>query len=104
MSEILPLSIAAGAGVALGAGYFGGLWWTVLKGVSSPTPALWFLGSLLLRTSLAMTGFYFASGGQWKRLLAALAGFFAARIIVMRVIRTPQDKAHGLESKVRHAP
>ena len=42
----------------LGALFFGGLWWTVRKGVSSTQPALWFFGSLLLRTSIALAGFY----------------------------------------------
>ena len=37
------------AGLVLGAIFFGGLWWTVRKGLSSQQPALWFLGSMLLR-------------------------------------------------------
>ena len=49
MNEVLTLALALLAGVALGAVFFGGLWWTVRKGVSSKHPALWFLGSLLLR-------------------------------------------------------
>ena len=36
-------------GLVLGGVFFGGLWWTVQKGFASPRPALWFLGSLLLR-------------------------------------------------------
>ena len=68
------------AGMLLGAIFFGGLWWTVRKGVSSPRPALWFLGSLLLRTSIALAGFYFVSGGHWERLLACLLGFVIARL------------------------
>ena len=40
------------------------------QGVSSQRPALWFFGSLLLRTSIALAGFYFVSGGHWERLLA----------------------------------
>ena len=52
MSDILALALALVAGALLGAFFFGGLWWTVQKGVTSETPALWFLGSLLLRTGL----------------------------------------------------
>ena len=51
MNETLSLVLALVTGVLLGAIFFGGLWWTVRKGVSSKRPALWFLGSLLLRTS-----------------------------------------------------
>ena len=62
MNETLTLALALAAGVLLGAIFFGGLWWTVRKGVSSQRPALWFLGSLLLRMSIALAGFYFVSG------------------------------------------
>ena len=70
MNETLTLVLAWVAGVVLGAIFFGGLWWTVRKGVSSKQPALWFFGSLLLRMSIALAGFYFVSGGHWERLLA----------------------------------
>jgi len=40
MTELLILALAAG--LVLGAIFFGGLWWTVRKGVSSKYPALWF--------------------------------------------------------------
>ena len=70
-------TVDSGAGVASGRfarrDFFGGLWWTVRKGVSSRQPALWFFGSLLLRMSIALAGFYFVSGGHWERLLACLS-------------------------------
>ena len=59
MSDILALALAFVAGTLLGAFFFGGLWWTVQKGMTSEAPALWFLGSLLLRTGLILAGFYF---------------------------------------------
>ena len=77
----------------LGAIFFGGLWWTVRKGVSSTQPALWFLGSLLLRMSIALAGFYFVSGGHWERLLACLLGFVMARLVVTRLTR-PREKSN----------
>ncbi len=89
MNETLILMLAGAAGVGLGAIFFGGLWWTVRRGVSSPQPALWFLGSALLRLALTLTGFYFISGGQWQRLVAALVGFIAARLLVTRLARPP---------------
>ena len=73
MNEVLLLALALSAGVLLGAIFFGGLWWTVRKGVSSEQPAFWFFGSLLLRMSIALAGFYFVSGGHWERLLLCLA-------------------------------
>ncbi|MDH4194979.1 MAG: ATP synthase subunit I, partial [Nitrospirota bacterium] len=78
MNEILGLMPALIAGVLLGAMFFGGLWWTVRKGVSSTRPARWFFGSLLLRTSITLAGFYVVSDGHWMRLLACLLGFTLA--------------------------
>ena len=90
MNEILSLVPALVAGVLLGAMFFGGLWWTVRKGVSSKQPALWFFGSLLLRMGIALSGFYFASGGHWERMLLCLLGFVLARLIVTRLTRTAE--------------
>lgn len=89
MNETLILILAGAAGLGLGAIFFGGLWWTVREGVASPKPALWFLGSALLRTPITVAGFYFISGGQWQRLVACLVGFMAARLIVTRLTRPP---------------
>ena len=89
MNETLTLVLALVTGVLLGAMFFGGLWWTVRKGVSSKRPALWFLGSLLLRTSIALAGFYFIARGHWERLLVCLLGFVIARLIVTRLTGSP---------------
>ena len=62
MNELPPLALALWRALVLGAVFFGGLWWTVRKGVSSTQPALWFFGSLLLRMSIVLAGFYFVGG------------------------------------------
>jgi F1F0 ATPase subunit 2 len=85
MTEPLMLILACLAGVVLGAIFFGGLWVTIRRGVSSERPALWFFLSLLLRMSITLAGFYFVSEGHWKRLLLCLLGFVAARFAVTRV-------------------
>ena len=85
MNETLSLAPALVTGLLLGVMFFGGLWWTVRKGLSSKHPALWFFGSLLLRMSIALAGFYFVSGGHWERLLVCLLGFVMARLIVSRL-------------------
>ena len=105
MSDILPLALALLAGVLLGAFFFGGLWWTVQKGVASERPALWFVGSLLLRTSLILAGFYCVSQGHWSRLVACLLGFLIARIIVVkRLTRAPAEQQSPLEKEAGIAP
>lgn len=103
MNETLTLVLAGMAGVTLGAIFFGGLWWTIQKGRSSKQPALWFFGSLLLRMSIALAGFYFVSGGHWARLLACLLGFVIARLIVIRVTRAA-EKPTCLTQEASHAP
>jgi F1F0 ATPase subunit 2 len=66
MTDALRLALALVTGLLLGAIFFGGLWWTVRRGFSSKQPALWFFGSLLLRTSIALAGFYFIARGHWE--------------------------------------
>ena len=104
MNETLTLLLAWAAGGVLGTIFFGGLWWTVRKGVSSKQPALWFLGSLLLRMSIALAGFYFVSGGHWDRLLACLLGFVIARFIVTRFTGPPVEHNDSPAKEVSHAP
>lgn len=79
--------IALLEGALLGLFFFAGLWWTVRKIESTKQVALLFLGSLLLRTSVVILGFYFILGDNWQHLLAGLLGFVIARIIVTRVTR-----------------
>ncbi len=104
MTETFALSSALAAGVLIGALFFGGLWWTVRMALSSAVPALWFAGSLLLRTALALVGFYYVSGAEWTNLLACLAGFVIARVVVMRLTKsTTEASAHWIKG-ASHAP
>ena len=73
-----------------GAIFFGGLWWTVRKGVSSRRPALWFFGSMLLRMSIALAGFYFVRAGIGSGWLLCLLGFVIARLVVTWLTRPPE--------------
>ena len=104
MNEFLGLLLALAVGLSLGAIFFGGLWWTVRKGVSSKRPAFWFLGSLLLRMSLVLVGFYFVGRGNWLRLVACLLGFIIARFGVMRLTRTPIEHPCLPVKEASHAP
>lgn len=104
MNELINLALAAAAGTALGAIFFGGLWWTVRRGVSGKSPALWFMGSMLLRTGIVLAGFYFMGRGDWHRLMVGLLGFVSARFIVMRLTRPPVKDAHIPVEEISHAP
>jgi F1F0 ATPase subunit 2 len=103
MNETLRLILALATGVLLGAIFFGGLWWTVQKGISSKWSALWFFGSLLVRTSMVLAGFYFIARGHWQRLIVCLIGFVIARFIVTRITQSAEKQTY-LEQKVSHAP
>ena len=103
MSEILNLGPALFTGMLLGAMFFGGLWWTVRKGLTSTQPVVWFSGSLLLRTSVTLAGFYMISDGHWERLLMCLVGFTMARPIVTRLTRSNEKPTH-LAQEGGHAP
>lgn len=87
MVEPRSLAPAFLAGLVLGAIFFGGLWWTVRGGLTSSRPALWFLGSLLLRTAIAVGGFFLTAGAVWERWLTCLLGFMLARVAVRRLTR-----------------
>ncbi|MEJ2652622.1 MAG: ATP synthase subunit I [Gammaproteobacteria bacterium] len=104
MNEWVTLALALAAGLVLGAIFFGGLWWTVRKGVSSKRPALLFLGSMLLRTGVVVAGFYVVSDGHWQRLLACLLGFIIARFIVTRLAGPPLEHYDAPAKESGHAP
>jgi len=104
MSDIPALVLAFVAGAFLGAIFFGGLWWTVQKGMASESPALWFFGSLLLRTGIILTGFYLVSRNDWSMLVMCLFGFLVARVIVVkRLTRAPVDEMTLLEEETNRA-
>ena len=93
MIKGFELGLAALSGVLLGGIFFGGLWWTTRRGMLSTAPALWFSGSLLIRTIAALGGFYVVSQGEWSRLPACLLGFFLARSVIIRKMRTPGGRS-----------
>lgn len=102
MTDMLYLVLAFVMGLSLGAVFFGGLWWTIRKGMTSDLPALWFSGSLLLRMGITLTGFYLIARGHWERLLICLVGFVLARLVVTRLVHQQERAAH-LEQEARHA-
>lgn len=92
MSESWSPALAVVTGILLGAIFFGGLWWTVRHGISSSRAGLWFMGSMLLRIGVVMTGFCFLlrlPGDDWKTLLAGLLGFIIARLGATRLLPVP---------------
>jgi F1/F0 ATPase, Methanosarcina type, subunit 2 len=102
MHELTAWVLATAAGFGLGVVFFGGLWWTVRRGVRARQPALWFLGSLMLRMGMVLAGFLLVGGGDWRRLLLCLLGFAIGRVAVTGLTRA---KAHDdPRAEPTHAP
>ena len=78
MSQFLTLLMAWIAGIGLGVIFFGGLWYTIRKGLASTQPALWFISSLLLRTSIVLVGLFYVYNLHCDRLFLCLVGFAMA--------------------------
>ena len=104
MDNAIILGLAGLAGIGLGTFFFGGLWLTVRRGVSSPHPARLFLGSALLRMGVALAGFYFVGGDEWSRLVACLVGFLVARFAVTWLTRPSRKTPQDLPKEIPHAP
>ena len=104
MNDFLFLAPALAAGLLLGAFFFGGLWWTVIRGVSSQRPALWFFGSMLLRMSITLAGFYFVGRENWERWLLCLLGFVLARLVVKWLTRPPVEHPNSRVPEASYAP
>jgi F1F0 ATPase subunit 2 len=104
MTDALLMLLAWAVGMLLGVVFFGGLWWTVRKGVSARRPALWFLGSMLLRTGLVLSGVYVVSAGHWQRMLLCLLGFFMIRPLALWWTRRSTESDAVKAQRIPHAP
>lgn len=103
MNEIFLLLFSLVMGFLLGSLFFGGLWWTVRKGLSSQKSTLWFLASLWLRMIITSIGFYFSAAGDWNRLLMCLLGFIMARFVVIRMAQSLPKPVYPAQGDT-HAP
>ncbi len=104
MTEALALVRAAAAGALLGGLFFGGLWQTVRHAVLRKQPALWFLGSMLLRTAVTLSGFYVLSRGRPAWLAFSLLGFVAAQLVTTRFARAARERPTALADETFDAP
>lgn len=104
MSNFQQLLLAGLAGLSLGLIFYGGLYFTVIRGLNSPHPARWFVTSGLLRIALVVTGFYFVSGGDWRPLVACLTGFILAGVSWMLWRDKQQDSKGYSDQRPTKAP
>ena len=102
MNEYLYIPAALITGLLLGFLFFGGLWLTVVKSLSSKIPALWFIGSFLLRTAIVLAGFYYIADGNIKRVLVCLLGFIIARMLVRRLLSSSNANPLHIKKEIQH--
>ena len=89
MIDIMTVITVLFEGLLLGVIFFGGLLWTVRRGLSARHPSFWFLGSSLIRMTVVLAAFYLVSRGGWEGLMICLAGFLIARVILIRLAHKP---------------
>lgn len=102
MNDILLMILSFVAGIILGVIFFGGLWLTVKKIVTAKIPALWVIGSFIVRVGIVLLGFHFVSSGNWQRLVSCLIGFIAARFIVIHFTKSIDAKQLQLKKETLH--
>ena len=99
MDEVLSLILTFLAGIGLGTFFFGGLWFTVQKGLQSKNASLIFMASLILRVAVVMLGFYYISIDDWRKILICLLGFMIARFIITRWAKSKKSLEENLINK-----
>jgi len=88
--SMLYLCMTFMAGIAIGALYFGGLWWTVQRLPRSRNPSLLMLVSFLVRTGAAAGCFILIMGNKWEPIAAGLLGFVVIRIVLVRRVKAAE--------------
>ena len=81
-------------GILLGLAFFGGLWWTTQRVISSHSPALLVFASLLLRMSVLAAGLFAMSQVGAGAVVAAGCGVLLVRCWMIRVLGRQSTGAH----------
>lgn len=97
MNNWIFLIVALIAGLLGGGVFFGGLWFTVKKGLKLANPSLLFLASFFVRSSITLVIFYFAASGSWQRMLMCFAGFLLARYVIMVMTKNSNPSGPSLK-------
>lgn len=84
---IVDLLIGAGTGALAGLVFFGGLRWTVTRLATRRNPALWAMGSFLVRSAIVVGLFLLMLDGSLVRGLAGLVGLVVVRTLVVGAVR-----------------
>ena len=91
MSDLEQIGLASLFGVILGVIFFGGLLWTIQRGLHSQQPALTFVVSYFIRLFAVMLGFWWMASSHWGSIFACLCAFVAVRFLFTRFGRLLQN-------------
>ena len=86
MIDWIEIAASVLVGVCLGLVYFGGLWWTITRAQNANRPVMFYLASLLVRTTIALVSLAFILQIGVLSVIAALAGMIAVRMVLVRRI------------------
>jgi F1F0 ATPase subunit 2 len=78
---------AVSLGMVVALLYLRSLWWSVQRVAHVRWPLAWLAAGFLLRAALTAAALLLIAGADAARLLLALAGFLAARALVLRRVR-----------------
>lgn len=106
MTYWLVLSFSLLFGFALGLMYFGGLWFTVRRARDASRTKRLLLGSFIVRSVLALAGFYliiYLMGHRWEMVALGLLGFIGGRRVLVHRLHPDasptsselHDQGHG---------
>lgn len=91
LNDAAALALALAGGTLLGAFYFGTLWLVVRRLDRLAWPAVWLGVTGILRLAVVLGLFALLVGMRWERLVVALAGFLAARVVLTRWLGRPAE-------------
>lgn len=91
MNDILSVIYGLIAGFGLGLFFVASLRWTVWRLPQESLPWPFYFASLIVRMAILLGGFVLlATSGDWRIMLAALAGFVLIRAIGVRWVTHEQ--------------
>lgn len=102
MSDVtgaLGLGLAFAGGAVAAAFYFGTLWFLVRRLDRLTWPAAWLGVTGILRLAVVLAIFAVLAGPRWERWLAALAGFLALRIALVRWLGPSIPRPEGVPAR-----
>jgi F1F0 ATPase subunit 2 len=95
--EVIYLGLALLGGMALGAFYFGGLWYTIRQIPTSTRPGILLIASMIVRVVVVLGAFILIMDGSWQRLLACVVGFILMRQLLIKRWGPPRQERMSVE-------